>query len=97
MSKDLSSVVEQALRQCKETRDSDTKLIYYVYRLYGLPKGATFETVIAGLLDGKLPAFASITRAKRKIVEQHPELDCSKEVREFRNAQEEAYKAYARS
>lgn len=96
MTNDLTTTVEKVLKAYPETRDSDTKLIYCVYRCYGLPKGETFESVISKLLDNQLPAFASITRAKRKVVETHPELDCSAKVREFRNEQEKIYKEYAR-
>ena len=94
--KDTATVVEQALTQYREARESDTKLIYLVMRMCGVSKDESFASVMNKMLNGQLPAFASITRAKRKVVEQHPELDCSAKTRELRNAQEEAYKAYAR-
>lgn len=96
MALDLTEVVERTLRDYKQTRDSDNKLIYCVMRYYGVGKDATFSQVINMVIEGKLPAFASITRAKRKVVELHPELDCSATVKKFRKEREEAYKAYAR-
>ena len=96
MALDLTKVVERALRDCEDARNSDNKLIYYVMRYYGMKKEATFAQVINAIINGDLPAFASITRAKRKVVELHPELDCKAEVRRMRSEQEEMYKEYAR-
>lgn len=95
--KKVEEVVEYVLRETKETRDSDTKLIYAVFRNMGVYKDESFASVSNKILSKQLPSYASITRAKRKVVEKHPELDCSKKVREMRNEQEEMFKAYARS
>ena len=97
MNKDLQSIVEKTLRAIPETRDSDNKLIYAVMRHYGIEKDTTFASVMKSIIDGKLPPFASITRAKRKVVEKFPELDCCAKVRADRDALEEFYKDYARS
>lgn len=93
---DLMQVVKSCLEQLPETRDSDNKLIYAVYRKSGVGKDETFASVINKVINGDLPAFASITRAKRKVVELNPELDCSAPVKAFRQEQEEQYKALAR-
>lgn len=93
---DLTTIVEKVLRQYPETRDSDSKLIYCVYRLYGLPMRSTFEYVVSELIQGNLPAFASITRAKRKLVETYPELDANATVKAYRAQQEAMYEEYAR-
>ena len=90
------SVVKGCLEQIPETRNSDNKLIYAVYRKLGMDMNETFRNVINKVMDGQLPAFASITRAKRKVVELYPELDCDKKVREFRDEQQMQYKALAR-
>ena len=89
-------IVESCLRAIPETRDSDNKLIYAVYRKLGMDKDESFKNVIRGIMDGKYPSMASVTRAKRKAVEKYPELDCSAPVREMRNELKEQYKAFAR-
>lgn len=93
---DLSVLVEKALRDYPQTRDSDTKLIYCVMRMCGVSRDESFTSVMLKLLNNELPAFASITRAKRKVVELNPELNCSEKVREFRQEQQEAYKDFSR-
>ena len=97
MNNTLQDIVEKTLRSIPETRNSDHKLIYAVYRNLGVTKDETFCSVMNKMVNGSLPPFATITRAKRKVVEKHPELDCSAKVREMRNELEEQYKAYARS
>lgn len=92
----LLKEVKACLTQIPETRDSDNMLMYCIYRHYGLEEHATFERVINKIIKGELPAFASITRAKRKVVELYPELDCSAKVRELRDQQEQAYKELAK-
>ena len=93
---DLAKVVEGVLRQYPATRDSDTKLIYAVMHNCGVGANETFTEVMKKLLNNQLPAFASITRAKRKVVEMYPELAPSETVREFRAEQQEQYKEFAK-
>lgn len=89
--RDLAEVVKEVLETTPQTRDSDNKLIYCVMRKCGMQNGESFASVIQKIIDGELPAFASITRAKRKVVELYPHLDCSKEVREMRDEQRGEY------
>lgn len=92
----LLEVVKSCLQQIPETRNSDNKLLYAVYRHLGLEAHSTFEKVITMIIAGELPALASITRAKRKVVELHPELDCCLQVRTLRDAQQESYVALSK-
>ena len=97
MAKDnLLVLVKACLEQVPETRDSDNKLLYAIYRHLGVDSNTSFERVINKVIRGELPAFASITRAKRKVVELYPHLDCSAKVRELRDQQEQAYKSLAK-
>ena len=64
MNNELQDIVESTLRGLPETRDSDNKLIYAVYRKLGVAKDESFCCVINKIIDGKLPAFATITRIK---------------------------------
>lgn len=84
--------VKYCLTAFKETRDSDNKLIYAVFRTYGMSPTATFASVVNAITEKRLPTFASVTRAKRKVVELHPELDCSSKVRDMRDEQELIYR-----
>ncbi len=93
--RDLAEVVKDVLTQYKDTRDSDNQLIYCVMRKCGMQNGETFASVIQRIMNGELPAFASITRAKRKVVELYPELDCPKEVRKLRDEERGDYMDFA--
>lgn len=85
---DVAIEVKKALEASKDARNNDHILIYAVMRAFGMPKRATIEWVLYNIMEGKLPTFATITRAKRKVVELYPELDCDKKVREMRDEEE---------
>lgn len=93
---ELAEIIKDILIKHREARNSDNVLIYAVMRYYGIQPTTPFAAVIQAIRDGNLPAFASITRAKRKVVELHPELDCDAKVRELRNLEQEEYRAFAK-
>ena len=93
--RDLAEIVKEVLETTPQTRESDNKLIYCVMRKCGVQNGESFSSVMQRLIDGELPAFASITRAKRKVVELYPELDCSTETRKLRDEQRGEYMDFA--
>ena len=88
---DLAYVVKGVLEQVKEARESDIKLMYCVLRKCGMENGETFASVCQRIMDKQLPTFASITRAKRKVVELYPELDCSAKTRQMRDEERGEY------
>ena len=69
-----------------ETRGSDRLLIWEVYKYIGIVKEVEFFGTQEGILkqnflSAKIPPTESITRARRKLQEKHPELQTeSKEV-----------------
>ena len=97
MQKDLTTTVEEMLRKYPETRDSNNLLLFAVHRAYGVDKCETYASVLLKINRGELPPFESVTRARRKIVEQHPELDANAVVKALREKQEDMYETYARS
>jgi len=79
-----------------ETRNDNNLLIWAVHRQYGIDNNATYADVILKIRAKKLPAFESITRARRKVVELYPELDANAAVKALRKQQEKEYEEYAR-
>lgn len=73
--KDYSDIVEKILRAIPATRDDDHKLYVWVVsklkpELMNEPFGRTFFDAISN----GLPSYESITRARRKAQEKHPDL-----------------------
>ena len=72
----LEDVVKEVLTKYEETRKDDFKLIYCVYREINF-KYITREPFWDVMLNHdlyKLPSFESITRSRRKIQKDIPEL-----------------------
>jgi hypothetical protein len=84
-------LVKKILEGYPETRDSDKELLWSVALHTEVLEvhRPTYELAINKSLFMKLPAFESITRARRKIQEQYPHLRASKAVQEKRNTKEE--------
>lgn len=76
----MYDIVKDILVRYPETRSSDKYLIWEVLRLLGFLE--------AGQLTWdrfrKTPPLESITRARRKVQEMHPELQANETVREIR-------------
>ena len=92
MNKKIYKLVEEELRENAEARNSDFVVIANVYKKLGIATSLTLSDIaILSTLEissNKFPSFESITRARRKIQELHPEL-CSKEVQEARAKESE--------
>lgn len=91
-------IVERVLRQNRDTRSDDFILIYRVFKeinenvVIRLP----FFEVMLNHKEYKLPAIASVMRARRKVFEKFPYLN-PKKISELRKNKEEEYKEYSRS
>lgn len=92
----LQAQVEQILKTSPQARDNNNILIYAVFKLYGVESTDKVASMFLKLIDKKLPSFESITRARRKVVELHPELDATENVKRAREYTEEEYEIYAR-
>lgn len=91
-------LVEEVLRKYKDTRSDDFVLIYRVFNainenvIVRLP----FFEVMLNHYEYKLPAIASIMRARRKVYEKYPYLKPEKTTKK-RSEKIEEYKEYSKS
>lgn len=93
--KRVTPMVKEILIKSVKARNSDAYL--YCKVIEKVSKGASdrpFKEVIA---DTELPKYDTVTRARRKIQNSHPELVGSERVRYYRWANEETFRKYARS
>ena len=92
-------VVENVLRQHKDSRNDDFVLVYRVYQ--AINENAvvreSFHHVMLNHNEYKLPAFTGITRARRKLQKMYPELAATKEIKEARINKTSEYINYSRS
>lgn len=79
--KQLKSIVQTVLEEDKESRTDNFVLVARVYEKLGVPINIQFNVLINEHKERKLPSFESITRARRKIVEQFPSLNGNEEIR----------------
>lgn len=73
--KDIKEIVKEALVARKETRDSDFRLICWVY--YNISPDLmemSFAKVMWNHHELGLPSFETIRRARQKLQHDHPEL-----------------------
>lgn len=77
----LYDVIKQLLVKYPELRNSDKKLLWSVWHKKGLVN--SFNMIDRDSFY-KAPSSESITRARRKVQENHPELQAQKQVQEAR-------------
>lgn len=94
----IEEIVELVLREHKDTRSDDFILIYRVFKKINenVVIREPFHHVMLNHKYYKLPAIASIMRARRKVYEKYPYLN-PKNIKELRESKEEEYKEYSRS
>ena len=86
----VEEVVEKILRQDEYARNNDVYLILkYISRVYPYEVGKRFEEVMTNVSKKGL-SFESITRARRKFLEENPELKVEK-AEKARRLEEEKY------
>lgn len=91
-------VVEQVLREHRDTRADDFILIYRVFKEINenVVIREPFYHVMLNHKEYKLPAIASIMRARRKVYEKYPYLN-PKKAKEFRKQKEAEYREYSKN
>ena len=93
------NIVKYVLTTYKDTRDDDFVLIYRVYK--EINEGAMIRELFCEVMlnhkEYGLPAFEGVTRARRKLQKDYPELRPSETIGKFRKQQEEEYRQYSRS
>ncbi len=93
----IEGMVEKVLREYPDTRNDNFLLIYRVYREINeeLVLRELFFQVMIYHKEYNLPSFSSITRARRKLIKQYPELKPNKRVQKLREKEEMNYFDYA--
>jgi hypothetical protein len=88
----LQGVVQSVLEEKPETRRSDIELIIEVFRRSDVDITESFVSLAR---RGQLKQMESITRARRKVQEEHPELKDATTAA-MRAENEETFRAFAR-
>lgn len=91
--KRLESIVHAELIENETARKSDTALLLGCFRRMGVDTTRSFAELAA---DGSLRQMESITRARRKVQSEHPELRDGT-VTAIRAAREEEFREYAKA
>lgn len=82
----------------KKARNSDNYLYAMVMKkLNPEACGLSFYYVMNHLKDLGLPCYETVSRARRKIQAEHPELWSDRQIKEYRENAEKDFEDYARS
>lgn len=88
--------VKKALEKRPETRDDDNLLyLDVIEQINPALTNVNFKLNFATAKSQKLPAYETITRCRRKLQEQYPELAETEEARKAREEQQMNMFAYA--
>ena len=92
----LESTVKAVLMAHPSARDDDFILINRVYAHYKFDAGSTyFDELMTSHKKYNLPSFESITRARRKLQAEYPELRASQATQAIRKYEQESFRDYA--
>jgi len=93
----ITGIVKHLLEEEPQTRNSDWELYYHVCKMLNPHAlNAKFGTVLRSRKEYGLPSIETVGRARRKVVEHHPELAAEEEVQGGRWSNEKRYREYAR-
>ena len=97
----ISKLVKEILENDKRARNSDTYLYLQVLYKVGLIKGIDVNamSVTEFLLKRNelgFPCYETVSRARRKVQEEHPELAGTDDVEAQRIINERVYRDYAK-
>ena len=96
MEKTLLEVVKEVLAKNKMARDDDMLLFEYVMNYNGISKHTSFDEIRLMIKNKKLPTIESITRCRRRVQEEMPELSSSEEVARLRRQRIPEYQTIGR-
>lgn len=93
----VEGFVKKVLTEYSDTRNDDFILVYRVYREINedLVIRELFCEVMLNHKNYNLPPIESITRCRRKLQREYPELRAVKEVQNKRDEEEKKYIDYA--
>lgn len=92
--KKTKDIVKEMLETIPRTRDDDAILVCMVFDKLGKNWRLPFADIMLEVSKGRLPSFETITRCRRKIQEEFPELRGT--IQEQRNELQEDYKNLAK-
>jgi hypothetical protein len=91
----IEGVVTKILKDNEASRSSNDLLYWLVCKHYcGDISNMDVETFLKGRSQTKCPCFESVTRARRKVLETHPELE-PEGTTQARAEEEQVYRDYA--
>jgi len=90
---ELKKVVYAELVENEQARSSDTELLLGVFKRLGINAQESFAELAN---SGKLRQMESITRCRRKLQQEHPELRVEP-VAELRNERQQIFKDFAKA
>ena len=89
MNKNIQNVVEKALINYEDCKDSDNFLVARIwYDTLQEPLRSQCLPLLKLIAKGKLPSFESVSRCRRKLQEIHPDLRGSKYEKRHLRAEE---------
>lgn len=91
--KKIEPIVLEILTNNQAARGDDFILVFEVYKSY-IEKDTSLETVCKYHKELDLPSFETITRCRRKLQAEQPEL-ASEEIKKLRAEEEKEFKQYA--
>lgn len=90
---ELKKVVHAELVENEQARRSDTELLLGVFKRLGINTQESFASLAN---SGKLRQMESITRCRRKLQQEYPELRVEP-VAELRNERQQTFKDFAKA
>lgn len=100
--KTTTDIVETIMQTAEETRNNDNLLYLRLLDVLGKHRGIDYihMTVIdffRRLPELDIPTIETVSRLRRKVQQENPELKANAEVTAFRAEREEMFREYARS
>ena len=100
---EITKLVKMILEECPETRDDDNLLWLEAIRevaykrdcVYALDWG--ISSIMRNIRLLGFPSFETVSRARRKLQEQYPELRGRERIQRERAKHEKKFKEYARN
>lgn len=94
--KEVEQNVQYVLEKYPHTRGDDFQLVGSVWIIgYGLDPLLSWSSVFGGHKELGLPSWGSITRARRKLQAEFPELRADDDTEDIRMKEQEKFIAYA--
>lgn len=96
-----TALVKAILQEDKQARNSDSFLYFKVLKRVGYERNINIDAMsvssfLLHMKDYEFPAFETVRRTRQKLQAEFPELSGIREVQKHREANEAAFREYAR-